>query len=104
MRAVVLVLVAARLRAFNSDDQVEATVAARAALDARAVRAGCPQFQGDSGKSSGSSRLSTAACSWMTMGLDALALPLAGIATDRTVNTEYGAKRNSSSPCSLCAE
>ena len=33
LRAVVLVLVAARLRAFDSEDQVEATVAARAGND-----------------------------------------------------------------------
>jgi hypothetical protein len=33
LRAVVLVLVAARLRAFDSDDQVEATVVASAGND-----------------------------------------------------------------------
>ena len=56
--------------------------------DKAPARAGCVQFHGDSGKSSGSSRLSMAACSSMTMGLEALGLPLAGTVTDDTVKTE----------------
>ena len=37
----------------------------------------------------------------MTMGLEALGLPLAGIVTVTMVKTEYGAKRNSYSPATL---
>jgi len=73
--------------------------AARRAAAAR--QSCCIQFQGDSGRSSGSSLLSMAACSTITMGLEAVGLPLAGKVTDTTVNTEYGAKRNSSSPSTL---
>ena len=54
------------------------------------------QFQGETGRWSGSSRLSMDACSTMTMGL--LAVGLGGTLMDTTVKTENGAKRNSISP------
>jgi hypothetical protein len=57
------------------------------------------QFQGETGRSSGSSRLSMDACSTMTMGL--LAVGLGGTLMDTTVKTENGAKRNSISPLTL---